>query len=180
MWLLLLNCWRKAKHTVSTLEINKIVTLKRCRGALEGLKYGALIGCTAGFIWGAAHGLPLTKEDDEYGFGSILACCSFGTIYAGAHGLPIGLIIGSKDKYIFVAPLDSSLNNNMKDWCLRIKRSSKHLTSLLRSFFRFLLQLINRDRIIHIHLCFTDFYLSSSFLSYPECVLKSGEYRYLN
>ena len=73
-----------------------------------------LIGCTAGLIYGVASGLPLYKEDDEYGFGSLVACCSFGTIYAGVHGLPIGVILGSKDKYIFVAPIDSSLTNKMK------------------------------------------------------------------
>ena len=82
-------------------------------GVLEGLKYGALIGCTAGFIYGVANGLPLIKVEDDY-FGDILSCCSFGTIYAGAHGLPIGAIIGSKDKYIIVAPIDSSFAMRMK------------------------------------------------------------------
>jgi hypothetical protein len=99
------------KYTASTSEIEKIVTLKRGRGALEGLKYGAFIGCTAGLIVGAVGGAPLYSGDDQYGPGSILACGWVGAFHAGVIGLPIGAIVGSKDEYILIAPEDSSLTD---------------------------------------------------------------------
>lgn len=103
------------KYTVSTLEVEKIVTKKRGRGALDGLKYGAIFGGAAGLIVGIIARFPVFDEDEGaggYGVDWTIAGLVFvGAIEAGLLGLPIGAIIGSKDKYIIIAPDDSSSNN---------------------------------------------------------------------
>lgn len=98
------------KYTVSSLEVEKIVTKKRGRGALDGLKYGALIGGAAGLMIGVLTG----ADEDPKGFGPDIDIAGWTVMLAvdGALlGLPIGAIAGSKDKYIIIAPEDSSSNN---------------------------------------------------------------------
>jgi hypothetical protein len=87
------------QSTVATSEIRRIVTLKRLRGALEGLKYGALIGAAAGLGYGVASG----ADEDAHGYGPDIDTPSWGVMLAadGALvGLVVGTIVGSKDEYV--------------------------------------------------------------------------------
>lgn len=85
--------------TIATSEIRKIVTLKRSRGALEGLKYGALIGAAAGLSYGVASG----ADKDPQGYGPDIDTPGWGVMLAadGALvGLVVGTIVGSRDEYV--------------------------------------------------------------------------------
>ena len=54
-------------------------------------------------------------EEDEYvGPGSILGWGVWWAANGIILGLPIGAIKGSKDKYILIAPIDSSLTKKME------------------------------------------------------------------
>lgn len=106
------------KHTVSNSRIDKIVVMKRWRGIWEGLGYGLLIGGAVGAIGHVIIGDPSMGAPGGPSNNLELAITAgwiAGFYSSTLIGCPIGLLKGSKDKYVFISlPVDSSLTNEMK------------------------------------------------------------------
>jgi hypothetical protein len=92
---------------VSTPEIERIVIIKRGRGALEGFCITAPIFAPFGALLGA--GIASIDETRTNMTGPAIAGAALAGVGTGiVLGMPIGAAIGSKEKYIVSMPTDSS------------------------------------------------------------------------
>lgn len=107
-------------HVVATSEIDRIVTgRKALRGSWLGIKRGALVGATAGIVFGAAFGddlkIPLSDDvtDAESRLLWMLTGVAFGTPIAAGFGGGIGMATGSRIEVEFEEGVPASAGTRM-------------------------------------------------------------------
>jgi hypothetical protein len=96
----------QSRQTVPVSKVNEITFKNRGRSALAGFAIGAFIGAPIGALLsyvGAA-----VSEHPDPGSKAIPGALVYGVGTGLVLGLPIGAAIGSKDKYMFTIPADSS------------------------------------------------------------------------
>jgi hypothetical protein len=98
----------QSKQTVPISEVNEITFKNRGKGARTGFAIAAAIGAPTGALLSYV-GAAVAEEEDP-GSIEILAwgALLFGVGTGLVLGMPIGAAIGSKDKYLFTIPTDSS------------------------------------------------------------------------
>ena len=86
----------KTKKTIATSSIKEIHIFNRAKGAKNGFRYGmVVVGLISGAFLGMSSGSGEISRDEA----SIYLLYS--TLAGGIVGLPIGVIIWSKEKFIF-------------------------------------------------------------------------------